>query len=137
MNEKVDIKRASLLAQTNSHSQDNQPSAPPQPNSSSGSRADSLDRLSQNPRLRIHQRRSKLRRETGPYSTSESLLLGAAGSSPTNRGDGKNGDDPRVCKVLCDAREGGRYELRLPDPSVSLSRGDADASAQGDQRANV
>ncbi|GLT83293.1 hypothetical protein SLE2022_015900 [Rubroshorea leprosula] len=43
------------LAQTNSHSQDNQPSAPPQPNSSSGSRADSLDRLSQNPRLRIHQ----------------------------------------------------------------------------------
>ncbi|GKU99672.1 hypothetical protein SLEP1_g12482 [Rubroshorea leprosula] len=101
------------LVQTDSHAQDNQSKTFPQLTSNGGSRSESSDRSPQNTRLRIHQRRSRLRRETGPYSTSENFLLGVIGSSPTNQGDGNNGEDPCYCKVLNVARDGGRYELQL------------------------
>ncbi|GLU18353.1 hypothetical protein SLE2022_346590 [Rubroshorea leprosula] len=91
-------------------------------------RFDSYGRSMQYSKARVHYRRSKHRRDKGPYPTSKISSPGMAGTSPNLRYDGQDGDDPCYHQVLNIAGDGGDG-LRMPDASVSLSGGQNDAVA--------
>ncbi|GKV26879.1 hypothetical protein SLEP1_g36097 [Rubroshorea leprosula] len=93
-------------------------------------RFDSYGRSMQYSKARVHYRRSKHRRDKGPYPTSEISSPSMAGTSPNLRYDGQDGDNPCYHQVLNIAGDGGDG-LRMPDASVSLFGGQNDAVAQG------
>ncbi|GLT63637.1 hypothetical protein SLA2020_361860 [Shorea laevis] len=99
-------------------------------------RIDSSGRSMQYSKARVHYRRSKHRRDKGPYPTSEISSPGMARTSPNLRYNGQDGDDPCYHQVLNLAGDGGDG-LRMPDASVSLSGGHDDAIAQGNSGTNV
>ncbi|GLT45323.1 hypothetical protein SLA2020_191600 [Shorea laevis] len=91
----------------------------------------SFDRSMQHAKTRIHFRRSRHRRETGPYSTPEVHSSGMGGASSSFCNDVQNGEDSRHRQDLSLARDQEGAGLRMPDASIPISGCVNDATAQG------
>ncbi|GLT58569.1 hypothetical protein SLA2020_314500 [Shorea laevis] len=93
-------------------------------NTSFEGRSDSFDRSMQCSKVRVHFRRSRHRREKGPYPTSETPSSSMVGPAPNFR---------QILNLTRDEGNG----LQLTDASISFSGGLNDADAQGNSGANV
>ncbi|GKU88054.1 hypothetical protein SLEP1_g2363 [Rubroshorea leprosula] len=100
-------------------------------------RYDHLSRSVQYSKARIQFRRSRHRKEAGPYSTPEIHVLSMRGAPSTCRDEGKCGEDPCYHQIPDFARKGGGSGVRVPNAPVSLSECNNDVAAQGNQGANV
>ncbi|GLT94210.1 hypothetical protein SLE2022_119640 [Rubroshorea leprosula] len=126
------------VAQPSSNSQIHRSWSISKLNTSFEGRSDSFDRSMQCSKVRVHFRRSRYRREKGPYPTSEIPSSSMVGLAPNFRNNGQNGEDPYHRQILNLTRDrGGRNGLQLTDASVSFSGGLNDVDAQGNSRANV
>ncbi|GLT40893.1 hypothetical protein SLA2020_149930 [Shorea laevis] len=103
----------------------------PKLNTSFEGGSESFDRSMQHSKNRVHYRRSRHRREFGPYSTSEVHSSGMAGTSSSLRNDGQNGEDPCYHQVLNIVQDQGGVRLQVPNASIPLSGSVNDATAQG------
>ncbi|GLT27443.1 hypothetical protein SLA2020_024400 [Shorea laevis] len=107
------------VAQASLDTQINQPDVISQLNTSSDSKSDSFNRSIQPSKARIPQRRSKHRRDKGPYPTIENPVPGMVPTSASDGNVGLNGGS------------------QMSSPSLPLFEGEYDATAQGDSGAII
>ncbi|GLT46746.1 hypothetical protein SLA2020_204770 [Shorea laevis] len=124
------------MAQSPLDSQIDRPNSIPQLNTSFDGRFDNLNRSIQPTKARISQRRSKLRRDKGPYPISEgsgSNVVPTHASQGNGRQNGENSCHHQILNCAGDGETGSR----MSSPPLSLLKSDIDANAQGNTSAAV